>query len=345
MANRPTIKDIAEKAGLSHVSVSKALRDADDISAATKERVKKIADELGYTPNVAARNLYLGRTSAIGMVVPAMGDDTAYDVIFNVISKAAADRDYCVMLGSSHRSMQLEERHCRMMVSNQVGALIVAPCTGETAHIRAACGSTPVIFLGGKAGPEEQYCLSCDYSLSGPIAVDYLTGKGHKEIALLTYEPENRTILQKEAGFCAAMEAKGLEPLVLRAGHASDTMRAGMEAVEILFRRGRLPTALCCASDNMALGAINALKAHGLEVPADVSVMGHDDLYLSGYPNIQLTTIHMPMQDLGKAAVELAIALMEHGHIAEPRQLFEPKLEERYSTGQCAHDPQDQVNV
>ena len=82
MPDRPTLKTIGQIAGLSHVAVSKALRDAPDISAATKARVRKIADELGYTPNMAARNLYLRRTSAIGMVVPAMGEGTAYDLIF-----------------------------------------------------------------------------------------------------------------------------------------------------------------------------------------------------------------------------------------------------------------------
>ena len=91
MTERPTLKQIGRIAGLSHVAVSKALRDAPDISAATKERVKKIADELGYTPNLAARNLYLRCTSSIGMVVPAMGENTAYDLIFNEVSAAAAD--------------------------------------------------------------------------------------------------------------------------------------------------------------------------------------------------------------------------------------------------------------
>ena len=90
MGNRPTLKTIGQLAGLSHVAVSKALRDAPDISEATKARVKKIAREVGYTPNLAARNLYLQRTSTIGMVVPAMGENTAYDLIFNEVSAAAA---------------------------------------------------------------------------------------------------------------------------------------------------------------------------------------------------------------------------------------------------------------
>lgn len=333
MQNRPTLKTIAKLAGLSHVAVSKALRDAPDISAATKERVKKIADEIGYTPNVAARNLYLRRTSTIGMVVPAMGDNTAYDLIFNEVSAAAEAQEFCVMLGSSRRSLQIEQRHCAMMVGNQVGALIVAPCSSDVSQIKAACGATPVIFIGGKTDPEEEYVLLCDYRRSGELAVAHLAGLGHKDIALLTYEPENRTILQKEEGFAQAMKSRGLSPKILRIGHAANTMRAGMDGVETLLERGELPTALWCASDYMAMGAINALKLHGLSTPGDVSVMGHDDLYPGLSPDIGLTTLHTPMAELGKAAVQLAMGLIEHEEQIQPRQIFRPSLVVRKSTG------------
>ena len=333
MSKRPTLKTIGQLAGLSHVAVSKALRDAPDISEATKARVKKIAREVGYTPNLSARNLYLQRAAAIGMVVPAMGDSTAYDLIFNEVSMAAAELGYCVMLGSSHRSVQLEERHCRMMVGNQVGALIAAPCTSAVSHIKAACGPTPVIFIGGKADPGEQYALLCDYRHSAVLAAEHLTGLGHQDIVLLTYGPENRTVLQKEEGFAQAMTDRGLSPKILRTGSASNAMEAGIRGVELLLERGGLPTALWCASDYMAAGAINALRRRGLRVPEDVSVMGHDDLYFDLYPDLALTTLRTPMAELGRAAADLAAALMEHRRPSRPRQSFQPSLVVRGSTG------------
>ena len=330
MANRPTLKTIAKLTGLSQMAVSKALRDADDISGATKEKVKRVADELGYTPNVAARNLSSRRSTTIGMVVPEMGEDTAYDIIFNEISAEAAKLDYCVMLGSSNRSVQLEEQHCRMRAGNQAGVLIVAACTDETAHIKAACGSTPVIFIGGKSAPEEEYVLLCDYRNSGALAVEYLAGLGHRDIVLLTYNPENRTIRQKEEGFCTAMKARGLTPRVLRTGHASNTTLAGMDAVEILLRQDNFPTAIWCASDTMALGVMHALNFYQLSVPNDVSVMGHDDLYPD--QDIKLTTFHTPMKRMGEEAVKLAAALMEHDSQVQPRQTFFPELVVRDTT-------------
>lgn len=333
MPNRPTLKTIAQIAGLSHVAVSKALRDAPDISDATKERVKKIAEELGYTPNLAARNLYLQRTGAIGMVVPSMGDNAAYDLIFNEISTAAAELGYCVMLGSSHRSVELEIRHCRMMVGNQVGALIMAPCISDVSHIKAVCRPTPVIFIGGKIPPEEDYALMCDYHHSAELAVGHLAGLGHRDIALLTYGPEHRAVTQKEEGFSLAMGRRGLIPRIVRTGHAGDAMRAGIDAVGILLREHRLPSALWCASDYMAIGAIKALKARGLSVPGCVSVLGHDDLYSDPWPDMGLSTLHTPMAEIGRAAVEMAISLIEGKEAARPRQIFRPSLVVRSSTG------------
>lgn len=334
MPNRPTLKTIAQMAGLSHVAVSKALRDAPDISSATKERVKKIADDLGYTPNVAARNLYLQRTSTIGMIVPAMGVNTTYDLIFNEISAAAAALDYCVMLGSSHRSRQLEVRHCRMMVGNQVGALIVAPTSSDVSHIKAVCTAVPIIFIGGKIDPAEPCALLCDYRHSGMLAVEHLTSLGHRDIAFLAYGPENRTILQKTEGYTQAMVQRGLSPRVLRLGDASNAMGAGMEAVERLLEQESLPTAVWCASDYMALGVISALRTHGFSIPGDISIMGHDDLYFSTFPSVRLTTFHTPIAEISRAAVDLAVHLMEDRPSPVPlQQTFHPFLVVRNSTG------------
>lgn len=336
MPNRPTLKTIAQRAGLSHVAVSKALRDAPDISAETKERVKQIANDLGYTTNITARNLYLRRSSAIGMIVPAMGGNTAYDLIFNEISEAAAAHEFCVMLGSSQRSVSLEEKHCRIMVGNQVGAIIAAPCTGDISHIKSICGSIPVIFIGGKIAPEETYALLCDYRHSGTQAVEYLADElGHKNIMLLSYEPENLTILQKEEGFTEAMELRGLTPRILRTDGTINAMQAGEQAVDQLWGKNELPTAFWCSNDYMAIGVRNALKRHDLAVPGDISVIGHDDLY-ADLPDIDLTTFHTPMAELGKAAIDLAVALIEQSGDFQPRQNFRPSLVKRSTAGPAA---------
>ncbi len=340
MPNRPTLKTIAQRAGLSHVAVSKALRDAPDISAETKERVKQIASDLGYTANITARNLYFQRTSTIGMIVPEMGANMVYDIIFNEVSAAAAEREFSVILGSCLSSVALEEKHCRIMVGNQVGAIIAAPCTSDISHIKTICGSTPVIFIGGRIDPEEPYFLLCDYGYSGSEAVKYLADElGHKDIAMLVNEPDNPAVRQKREGYSKAMELRGLAPRIVSAGSVFNVIEAAEKAVEQLIHQDKLPTALWCVSDHMAMGVIKALEHHGLSVPGDVSVMGCGDLY-ADVTDSRLTTFHIPMAELGKAAAGMAMDLVEQRSVPVPRQSFLPFLVKRGTTGPARRRPQ-----
>lgn len=333
MESRPTIKTIAKIAGVSHVAVSRALRGCSDISPETAERILKIAHEIGYTPNAAARSLASKRASTIGMIVPTLAENTAYSAVFNQVSLGAADNGYSVMLGSSHRSLELEKRHCQMMCENRVGTLIVASASSDVSHIKEACrGVFPIIFIGGKTSPEEESCsLRFDYRHSAKLVVDYLYNLNHRDIALFTYDPDNNTIRQKKEGFTQEMAKRGLVPRIYTKGHADDTSSAGRELVEQLIFENALPTAIWCASDLMAMGVLNALRTNGIRVPEDVSLIGHDDLYFSRLAGIEMTTLHSPMKELGTAAVELAISLMENGD-GNTQQIFSPNLVVRKTT-------------
>jgi DNA-binding LacI/PurR family transcriptional regulator len=267
------------------------------------------------------------------MIVPTMAENTAYSVVFNQVSKIAAEHGYCVLLGSSHRSLDLEQRHCEMMCENRVGALIVASSGSDVSRIKNVCrGTLPVVFIGGKIGLDETYSLTCDYRHSASLVVEYLYELGHRDIALFTYGPHNNTIRQKEEGFTQEMKQRDLAPRIYTSGDADDTSAAGHNLVERLIAENTLPTAIWCASDLMALGVLSTLRSHGIRVPEDVSLIGHDDLYFSCLTGVELTTLHTPMQELGDAAAELAIALVEHGE-AEPHQIFRPSLVIRETTG------------
>lgn len=331
MDKKPTIKTIAQIAGVSHVAVSRALRGCSDISAETTKRIREIAEEIGYTPNATARNLSSKRSSTIGMIVPSLDETSAYNALFNQISLSAAARNYCVMLGSSHRSIQLEEQHCRMMVENRVGALIVSSCTSDVSHIKNICsGRVPVLYIGGKTNPNEPCALFCDYYYSAVQAVDYLYKMGHRDIAFFAYAPANLTIRQKEKGFTDSMKTHNLTPRVYISGNASNTLDAGIEITEKLVERKDLPTAIWCASDLMAVGVIQTLRKNGFLVPEDVSVMGHDDLFFDIFPDICLTTLHTPFSEIGTAAADLAIDLTENKAKEDSlRQVFRTWLVER----------------
>lgn len=330
MDKKPTIKTIAKIAGVSHMAVSKALRDASDISIETKMRIAQIAKDIGYTPNVAARNLSTNKSATIGMIVPAMGENTAYNAIFNEISAVAAENGYCVMLGSSHRNTELEKKHCEMMAGNRVGALIVASCTSDISAIKEICENMmPVVFIGGKTDPSEPNSILCDYRYSATLAIEHLYDLGHRDIAFFSYYPDNLTIKQKEEGYVSEMNKRGLTPRCFKTGTAADTYDAGRVLTEQLIQANELPTAIWCASDLMAVGVLSTLKAYDIH---DVSVVGHDDLYFNIMPEIALTTLRIPMEEIGRAAVKLALALINDEKDIETRQWFKTSLVVRNTT-------------
>lgn len=268
------------------------------------------------------------------MLVPALGENTAYNEVFTAVSSEAADRGYCVMLGCSGRSISMEKEYCRIMSEHQIGALIVAPTSSNIQHISTICKNIPLIFIGGKTGLEQKYALINDYRNSARLVVEHLHGLGHTDIALFTYAPENLTILQKEEGFTEQMQHHGLLPRIYRSGVSDDTLNAGREITLQLIAANKLPTAIWCASDLMAIGVLDVLKEKGLQVPEDVSLVGHDNLYFDRFPGIGLTTLETPKEELGIYAVELAISLIEDKDTKpNSKKIFKTSLVIRSSTG------------
>lgn len=339
MNKKPTIKTIAEIAGVSHVAVSRALRGCSDISLETTERIRQIAKEVGYMPNAFARSLSSNRSNIIGMIVPALGKDTAYDDVFNAISASAADKGLSVLLGSCSRDVELEKFFCQRMCENRVGALIVSPISSDISHIKEICRNiVPLIFIGGKIDTDEENCISFDYCHSAKLVVDHLYELGHRDIALFLYSPNNKTITQKLEGYKLTMQEYELIPKIYWEGYSLDTFNAGFTLTEKLIARKELPTAIWCASDLMAMGAIEALRRHNIRIPEDISVAGHDNLFFSDLSSFSLTTLSMPKEEIGKKAVEMSISIMKsEGNLNESKiknkEVFHAELISRGSTG------------
>lgn len=343
MNKKPTIKTIAALAGVSHVAVSRALRGCSDISIETTEKIRQIAKDIGYTPNAFARSLSSKRSDIIGMIVPALGKDTAYDDVFNAISASAAEKGLSVLLGSCSRNLELEKIFCQKMCENRVGALIIAPISSDISHIKGICKNiVPLIFIGGKVDTEEDNCITFDYRHSAKIVVEHLYELEHKDIALFLYYPNNKTIAQKLEGYNSTMQEYGLMPRVYWEGYSSDTFNAGFSLTEKLIAKNELPTAIWCASDLMAMGTIEALRRHNVRIPEDISVVGHDNLFFSDLSSFSLTTLSMPKEEIGKKAVEMSISIMNGEDNSNEikigrKAVFHSELIKRSSTGKVKH--------
>ncbi len=332
-SNKPTIKTIAQMAGVSHVAVSLALRGEGGVSQAKAQQIRKIACELGYTPNAAARNLLLGRSSGIGVVLPAMGEYTAFHTVYNVVSQQAARHGYIVSLGCTGHSLELEEKYCRLMAESGVGAIIVAPISRELAHIQKACPLIPVILLGGCAAGDTPYAALFDYAHSAALVTEHLCGLGHREIAFLNHGANHFEAGQKALCFRAEMEKRNLAGRVFTP-EAEDALTAGKMLAEHLLEEKKMPTALWCASDMLAMGVLHTLAKHGLSAPRDLSLVGHDNLFFDCFPGVELTSLRMPREEAAGHVISLALSLMgEKVEAPPPQKVFAPSLIVRSSSG------------
>lgn len=331
---KPTQRMIAEAAGVSTYTVSRALGGFSDVSSVTAERIRRIAAGLGYTPNAFARSLSTRRSGLLGMIVPALGPETAYSEVISAVTRAAAEKGLCVMLGSCGRDRSLENAYCRMMCESRVETLIMVPIGSDVSDIHRICdGVVPVLFFGGKTGRDETPSITIDYAASGRQAVCHLADLGHRDIALFLYDPDNKTIAMKRDSFCEAMLERGLTPRILIEGDSADTFAAGFRLTERLLSEKSLPTAIWCASDLMALGVLEAARKAGLSIPRDLSLVGHDNLFLTGIPSISLTTFTLPKEEMGMHAIRIALSVS--GRSDEPvelRKTFTASLVERGST-------------
>jgi DNA-binding LacI/PurR family transcriptional regulator len=311
---KPTIKTIAKIAGVAHSSVSRAINDDPTVSKVTAKKIKKIAKEIGYVPNAFARALVTKKKPmSVGMIVPSLDRETVYNIDVEYINVEATKRGISVLLGICNREVKLEKHFCNVMCENRVGVLLISPLSSDVSHIKEICeGKVPVIYIGGKTGIEEEYYITMDYANGLSVAVGYLHDLGHRDIAFAVYSPENKTVKQKIIGYRAAMHTYGLNPAVYWEGDSADTFKAGRLLIKRMLDKNTVPTAICCASDLMAIGVIDALRSNGLRVPEDVSVIGHDDIFLSGIESFSITTLAISEIELAKNVLDLSVAIINN---------------------------------
>ncbi len=307
-----TLKQIAASLDLSVMAVSKALRDAPDIGAATKERVRQEAKRVGYVPNHLARSLRGGATQLLGVLFPALNDPFGSNVLSGMEQEASA-RDYQLLVASSQNSMAMEMAALYKMLERKVEAIFVlplvrlqhrSPLVDVTSH-----HGVPLIFL-------HQYPADvAQYSKTGWVVNDaqkgcetitkHLLDTGHQKILYFSGPANASSSAEHMSGFRKALIAGGLsmnDESVFLAGFDVEggklaMMRALAEKVPF--------TAVVCVNDAVAVGAIEILRKHSYQVPEDISVVGYGDGLMAAHCQVPLTTIRQSQVDLGKAAFNL----------------------------------------
>ena len=328
------LKDIARHAGVSVMTVSKALRDEPDVSAATKARIKSLAQQMGYVPDSSAQGLRTRTTKLFGLVIPSTTNPIFARVVF-AIEERAHELGYDILLAHTHNLPAREEVCIRRLLSRRVDGLFISPVYRFEAEARiyqeVLARQIPTVLI----GPPAPFCKSflsveIDEQVASYTATQHLLKLGHKRIAYLTGPPTAPWAHERFEGYRRALREAGLDvddKLVFQAG---STIEEGTKAALQMLNESCGATAVQAVNDLVAIGCADALFAKGLQIPEDISLVGFGNILTAEYFRVPLTTIRQPKYRLGMAAVDAMVNLLK-GQRVETKRL-PAELIERKST-------------
>ena len=330
------LKDIAKHVGVSIMTVSKALRDAPDVSTATKTRIKLLAQQMGYVPDSSAQGLRTRTTKMFGLIIPS-STNPIYARMVVALEERAHELGYDILLAHSLNKTEREEACIRRFLSRRVDGLFISPVYRFEAEARIyqeiLVRKTPTVLL----GPPAAFCknfpsVEIEELIASQSATQHLLKLGHKRIAYLTGPPAAPWAHERFEGYRRALREANLEvddKLVFQAG---STMEDGTSATLQMLNEGCQVTAVQAVSDLVAIGCANALFSQGLTIPGDISLVGFGNILTAEHFRVPLTTIRQPKFRLGIAAVDAMISLIR-GERVQPKRL-PAELIERKSTAQ-----------
>jgi LacI family transcriptional regulator, repressor for deo operon, udp, cdd, tsx, nupC, and nupG len=305
-----TIIEVAAAAGVSTATVSRVLSQPDRVTAATRQRVLDVVATLGYQPNVAARSLRTLRAAKILLTVPNIANPFFASVIRGA-EEAARDTGYAVVLGDTRHDPDVEDQYAEMLSRREVDGLVFLGhrLPGRLAPLLARQGPAAPIVNGCEYSPDLGVpSVHIDNAAAGGDALAHLIALGHRDIGIVTGPPVSPISRDRLAGALRVAEAHRIaDRLQVRVG---DYAAASAHAETAALLAGGV-TAIFCFNDEMALGAISAIRAAGLSCPEDVSVIGFDDLPFARFFQPALTTIAQPKGQIGRRAVELLVGILQ----------------------------------
>jgi LacI family transcriptional regulator, galactose operon repressor len=302
-----SITEVARRAGVSVATASRVVSAADyPVSAATRERVLEAARELDYVPNALARGLLKSRVPVVGVIVHDITDPYFAEVVRGV-EDAATGSGYLVITCSSERDPGREREYIRLLRSMRAAAVVFAgsglddpDANADIARHLAAmrADGAAVVHLSPHAGGEPD--VGVDNAAGIESMVTALLGLGHREIAFLAGPRTLFVARDRLRGYRRGLGAAGVASAPALVVHGGFDREAGATGVDTLLAGGIPFTAVCCANDLLALGALARLAELGIAVPEDVSVAGFDDISVAAITAPSLSTVRLPLRELGR---------------------------------------------
>lgn len=325
-----TIKDIAERANVSISTVSRVLNNKEDVNDNTRKKIKKIIDELGYNPSGIARGLALKKTNTIGLIIPNITNPFFPEVAKGVESRAE-ELGYSVILYDTDNDFKKEKTALDLMKKNQVDGIVLSfNSVNKNLINKAFDEKLPIVQIDRKINGLKCPSVLIDNFYSGYIAAKYLLDNGHSKIAHITGRKDIINSIERLLGYKKAFEEYNIQIKNKYIINGEQTIESGYEKMNELLRLDQIPTAVFVANDLMAIGAYEAIFNNGMNIPEDISIIGHDDINMASIIRPKLTTVMQPKYEMGVNAVDLLVELIrEEKEITD--KVYKTRIIERQS--------------
>ncbi len=328
--NQPTMQQVAERAGVSTALVSLVMRGAPNVSDKRRALVLEAADELGYRPNVLARNLASRRTRTLGVVINDLHNPFFAEMV-DGIQTTAADNDYRILIGNGQHSRRGEADAIETFLQFRVDGLILAGPVVTEGEMETAAKSAAVVAIGRTASSLDIDTVNCDEAVGARLVVEHLAGLGHRRISHIDGGSGAGADLRRQ-GYEATMRELGLgDHINVARGDFSES--GGYHAVDELLALDPRPTAIFAANDLSCAGALDRIEDAGLAVPSEMSIVGYDNTGLAAMHHLSLTTINQPRGEFGRIAAELILERLDGGRSTAVHHVVAPTLVVRRTTG------------
>ncbi|WP_447867623.1 LacI family DNA-binding transcriptional regulator [Rahnella bonaserana] len=315
-----TMQDVANKAGVSKATVSRVLSGKGYVSQETKDQVFKAIEEAGYRPNLLARNLATSKSMCIGLVVTNTLYNGNYfsELISQAAKKLDANGRQLILVDGKH-SAEEEREAIQFLHDLRCDGIIIYPRFLSVDEMDDIIDkyNKPVMVVNRKLRKHQSHCIYCDHKGSGLQSTRALIERGHRNIAFITGSMDSPTAIERLSGYKEALSAAGLpvnDALIIP---GKWTPASGAAAVEALLAGGQTFSAILASNDDMAIGAMKKLNEAGIAVPADVSVIGFDNIPTAPFLIPALSSVKDPVSDMVSEVISQIISMLDGGYLSE----------------------------
>lgn len=330
-----TIKDIAKALNISSATVSRALNGKPGVSDALRDQIVKVAREIGYHPNAIAQGLVKKTTHTIGLIIPDI-TNPFYPMIARGIEEASREDSYQLFLGNSNWEKEREKELIRTMISNRVDGIIIDPATTDLSHISGS--GIPTVYLSSDTHNRETAYVGIDNHACGYLGVKHLYEKGYRRIAYIGGTVNSFSNQERIQGYLDGLTACNLEKEADLIRCSEFSTEWGYEAADSMLSADLRPDSFFAGNDLIAYGILNCLQQQHLSVPAEIGVLGIDNIPSSALPQISLSSIGVSEQNIGNKAFILLRRMMESSAVPAKKKLIEPIVVERSTTARMHVD-------